>query len=424
MSRNNEYGNSPPTIRKGLLQLIFSGTFMKRWNDKLRPIELVEVDKQAHKMIVAWLLYVMNSKDLDTDQAADLGVEVVEGGIFEYFYRLVITDLKPPIFYQIKANPEHYRKLSAWVLEQLQPRIQPLGRAFWDRLQAYMTEAEGPGKAGRILNAAHNYASWWELRLIKDLNPWDEEFDEIEQGFRDVLNGYTDLVGVDELLEDDVRPLGKLARFCGQLRFQTRWSQTPRIPETSVLGHTLIVACYAYFFSMSIGACRVRRLNNFFAGLFHDFPELLTRDIISPVKRSTDQLGDLVRGYELQELKRRVLDPLAGAEYAPVRGRLAYFLGLEAGDEFTASIIKDGRVQVVEDNDLQNIYNRDRFDPKDGNLLKVCDSLAAYIEAYTAVRNGINSEQLQQAILRIRTDYQNITLMDNLHIGALLADFD
>ena len=43
------------SIRKSLLQLVFSGSFMKRWNDKMRPMELVEVDKQAHKMIVAWL---------------------------------------------------------------------------------------------------------------------------------------------------------------------------------------------------------------------------------------------------------------------------------------------------------------------------------------------------------------------------------
>ena len=30
--------------------------------------------------------------------------EVIEGGIFDYFYRLIITDIKPPVFYRIKAN--------------------------------------------------------------------------------------------------------------------------------------------------------------------------------------------------------------------------------------------------------------------------------------------------------------------------------
>ena len=43
-------------IRKSLLQLMFSGSYMRRWNDKLRPVELYEIDKQAHKMIVAWML--------------------------------------------------------------------------------------------------------------------------------------------------------------------------------------------------------------------------------------------------------------------------------------------------------------------------------------------------------------------------------
>ncbi len=36
-----------PSIRKSLLQFVFSGAYMKRWNDKLRPVELMEVDKQA-----------------------------------------------------------------------------------------------------------------------------------------------------------------------------------------------------------------------------------------------------------------------------------------------------------------------------------------------------------------------------------------
>ena len=57
-------------------------------------------------------------------------------------------------------------------------------------------------------------------------------------------------------------------------------------------------------------------------------------------------------------------------------------------------------------------------------MLKVCDSLAAFIEAYTALRNGISSDQLQQALWRLRDQYRHHTLGDEVHIGALLADFD
>ena len=45
-----------PVIRKSLLQLIFSGAYLLRWNDKLRPAELLEIDKQAHKMLLACVL--------------------------------------------------------------------------------------------------------------------------------------------------------------------------------------------------------------------------------------------------------------------------------------------------------------------------------------------------------------------------------
>ena len=97
-----------PSIRKSLLQLIFSGSFMKRWNDKLRPMELVEVDKQGHKMILAFVLYILNAKKVPEKERNDLAEDIILGGIFDYLYRLVITDIKPPIFYKIKANPAHY----------------------------------------------------------------------------------------------------------------------------------------------------------------------------------------------------------------------------------------------------------------------------------------------------------------------------
>ncbi|KAA0242417.1 MAG: HD domain-containing protein [Candidatus Brocadia sp. AMX2] len=61
-----------------------------------------------------------------------------------------------------------------------------------------------------------------------------------------------------------------------------KWSRLHRIPRTSVLGHSLFVAILSYLFSLEIKACARRCVNNYFTGLFHDLPEVLTRDIISP----------------------------------------------------------------------------------------------------------------------------------------------
>ncbi|MCF8104609.1 MAG: HD domain-containing protein [Desulfohalobiaceae bacterium] len=412
-------------IRKNLLQLVFSGSFMKRWNDKLRPVEFFEVDKQAQKMIVAWILYFLNQDRLSSQALKDeLALEVIEGGIFEYLYRLVITDIKPPIFYQIRSNPSHYRQLTDWVFEQLEPRLQALGEGFWERFQDFCRRPDSDSLGKRILAAAHLYASQWEFSLIQGINPWDQELEEIERNFKHSLARFEDLNGVPELIGEQPSPLKSFVHQCGQLRFQKRWSQTPRIPETSVLGHVFVVACFAYFCSMAVKACPRQRANNYFSGLFHDLPELLTRDIISPVKRSVRKIGDLIKEYEAQEVERRVFGLLEEGGYERLSERLKYFLGMELGSEFAVSIIGDNIPREVTRSELFNEYNQDRFDPKDGELLKACDSLAAFIEAYTAMRNGIKTEQLQQAVFRIRQDFTQVDLGNGLHIGSLLADFD
>lgn len=410
-------------IRKSLLQRVFAGAYMKRWNDKLRPMEFMEADKQAHKMIVAWILCLLNSEKLDMKERLLLQQEVVERALFDYFFRLVITDIKPPVYYRIKKNPAHYRDLAEWVINELAPVLSGADAGFWERFKAHTLAPDKDDLAAHILDAAHHYASGWELSILRDMNSFDPELPDIVADFKARLSRHENLVGMKELNNPGPTALGGFARLCGQLRFQKRWSQTPRIPETSVMAHMFFVACYAYFFSLAVGAGQARRVNNFFCALFHDLPELLTRDIISPVKKSVDKLDELIRNYEEEELHRRVFTPLRNEGWTVLVDRLSYYLGMDIGSEFYECISIDGKTRRVGFEDLQSSYNADVFDPKDGELLKVCDNLAAFIEAYTAMRNGINADELTQAVWRIRTALAHKKL-DNLHIGALLADFD
>jgi len=304
--------------------------------------------------------------------------------------------------------------------------VRPLNEGFWSRLVAYHTRSphEAGGAADRILRAAHLYSSQWEYNLIKPLNFFDEERDSIAQSFVDGLRELADVKGVRELLSPLHNPLAHTANLCGQLRFQIRWSQTPRVPETSVLGHLLVVAAYAYFLSLTLGVCEARRLNNFFCGLFHDLPELLTRDIITPVKRSVQQLPSILHQYEREELENRVLAPLQEAGYGDIRDRLAYFLGLEAGSEFMETIQEHGKIRVMAPYEVfHRDCNQNHLDPKDGRLIKICDTLAAFIETHSSIYNGISSPALFEARARIRGEYRRATLGD-FSVGTLLADFD
>ena len=39
-----------------LLLKIYEAASMQRWNDQIKTVEFTELDKQAHKMIVAYIL--------------------------------------------------------------------------------------------------------------------------------------------------------------------------------------------------------------------------------------------------------------------------------------------------------------------------------------------------------------------------------
>ncbi len=416
-------------LRKSLLQLVFSGAYLLRWNDKLRPVELAELDKQAHKMLTACLLWQENTASLPGGERVGIAARIVEGGIADYLYRLIITDIKPPVFYRIRENPEHFRQLTAHVLQRLEPCAGQLGD-FWNRLRQWHERSaetaadNGERLARRILDAAHLYASSWEFHLIRPLNAFDEEMDEIGASFQTRLDAFRDLAGMAAIL-DGTDALSRVANLCGRLRFQIRWTQVPRIPATSVLGHMFLVAVYAYFFSLEAGACTARACNNFFCGLLHDLPELLTRDIIAPVKTSVPSLPGILRQYELEELQRRIFQPLRRDGYGALADRLGYYLGMETGSEFHDAILRDGHAKRVRDFfELHDHFNDDALDPKDGMLIKVCDSLAAFMEAHSSIRNGVSAASMQEACIGLGQKLRSSPLSARLGLEALLADFE
>src|SRR4030067_1477664 len=277
-------------IVKGLLLKIYDSANMQRWNDKIRPVELRELDKQAHKMVLSYILgkFEENNPDLNW-------IEVIEGGIFEFLQRIVLTDIKPQIFYKIKEDTLRYKQLNSWVFNKLTNIISPLGDDFCRRFQDYFNDStQNVNK--RVLSAAHFYATKWEFDIIERANPKGYEIDKIRDRINIEQEKYYDLKGAQNLV---LYPkLRNFADLSGELRFQLRWSHLHRVPKTSVLGHMFIVAILSYLVSLEIEACARRCYNNFFTGLFHDLPEVLTRDIVHPVKKSVGGLDALIKKYE------------------------------------------------------------------------------------------------------------------------------
>ncbi len=394
-------------IRKSLLLRLFDAAYIQRWNDRVRPVEFVELDKQAHKMVIAYFL-----GKFEEDNPAFNWIGIIEGGIFELLQRIVLTDLKPPIFYRIKEDRTKYRKLNEWVYQELEPVLSPLGRDFCLRFQDYfLDEAEDINR--RILNAAHYYATRWEFNIIEKIHPPGFEMEAIRKSLEDKQHEYSDLRGMQELSANE--QYSHFLDMCGQLRFQIRWANLHRLPRTSVMGHSLFVAALSYIFSLENKACSRRCVNNYFTGLFHDLPEVLTRDIISPVKRSIEGLSELIKEYEKEQMQLEVYSLIPSAWHADIRSFTE--------DEFYSIVTVNGETIKVSSDQINASYNHDHFNPRDGELVKASDSLAAFIEASVAIHNGSPSQGLVEAKLSIRSRFEKSTIA-GINFGEIYADFD
>ncbi len=379
-----------------LINELFRGFHIQRWNDRVRPMNFTEIDKHSHKLIIA---YVLGKYEEKAGKSVDWE-KLIQYSVFEFLRRIVISDIKSPIYREIKKNKAVFQKLNEYVFDHLKDKIK--NERINKELVKYLFREEDDDLTSKIINAAHIYSSFWEFQIVRTSNPNNFQNLSIETELLQEIKKYTEspneLIGIKKLIERN--SITNFVDLCGQLRFQIRWAQTPRVPQTSVLGHMMMVATLVYFFTADLQFCRKRMYNNFFCGLFHDLPEAVTRDIISPVKKSSPEFDKLISELE-KTLAEQEIFPHVEPDW---REELKYF----TQNEFENKIIVNNTIKTGQTNsEISEKYNKDEFNPLDGNIVRWADQLAAYLEAWHSINNGIKSQELVSSAISISNKYLN-----------------
>lgn len=382
-------------INPKIIDYIFSSASIQRWNDYPRMVDLVELDKQAHKFIIAYFIAKLED-DINF-------THLIEAGIFEFLRRVVVTDIRPDVFR--KALQKKSKEINSWVISKLKSSIETIDNGvFLQKFEEFLNNSEIYKKERFILKAASYLATKWEFSIVYQTSQFLSDIEDVKKSVDEELEDYYELIGVRKIALN--KKLSKIVDLSGRLRFQKRWAQTPRIPETSVLGHMLTVAIFSYFFSLEVKACDKRVQNNFFTALFHDLPEALTRDIISPVKYCVDELSEIIAEYEVEKIKDDILPNIP----ENIRDEFSYILGIYDGikEEFANKIKFDGKIEIVDD---ISKYNIDKYEVIDGLALKQCDKLSAFVEASLSISHGIKSKELingKKEILKSLKEIQGV----------------
>ncbi|MCI6179934.1 MAG: HD domain-containing protein [Treponema porcinum] len=395
---------------------IFEGFSIQRWTDLIRPFDIVEMDKAGEKMVLAYIIgKCEEQKGVFVDWTW-----MIYASLFDILKKIALCDIKAPIQQILKKDyASEYLRLNEWILNQYKPLIDD--SALFSQFTIYEGQRAGtfdiPEKsraAERILSAANKFATMRELQMLSIVNE-PERLEKINKELLADLQGYLDLTGL-QLLMTRQKSYDFIMKI-EQLRFQTRWNQTPRVPKTSVLGHCFFVAVITLLLCRQSGQkmCEKRLINNYFSALFHDLPEAVTRDIISPVKQATDELPSIVKRIE-DEIVNKELVPLMEPYFSD---ELMYF----TSDEFSNRIKdKKGNAEVVSWEDLNGKYNQDDFSPVDGRTVRIADHLSALLEADSSIKHGITSNHLEYGRNSMISHYKPGETINGIDVGKLFRE--
>ena len=403
-------------MNKKLALKIFEGFSIQRWNDLIRPFDLVEMDKAAEKMVLA---YIIGKYEEHNGKVIDWKW-MIYASLFDLLRKISLCDIKAPVQQMLHRQfPNEYMHLNEWVLNQYK-QIMPDEELFSD-FTIYVGRQAGSFPIPEeiklsmdVYRAAHKYSTMRELEMLAVVNE-KERLKNIRNELEAEIQPYLHLEGLQKLITHQ-KTFDFLLKI-EQLRFQTRWNQTPRIPATSVLGHCFFVAIMTLLLGRESNPdmCDRRVINNYFSALFHDLPESVTRDIISPVKTATDDLPNIVKKIE-DEIVNKELVPLMEPFF---ENELIYY----TSDEFTDRIMDSkGKIKHVSWEELNSKYNSEEFQPIDGRLVRICDHFSALMEADISIKHGITSEHLTKGREGTLAHYRKDEIISGINVNELFHE--
>ena len=108
-------------LNKKLVLKIFEAFSIERWNDLIRPFDLIEMDKAAEKMV---LVYILGKFEENAGHRINWEW-LINASFFDLLKKIALCDIKSPVQALIKQEyPSEYMRLNEWVLNQYRPLIE------------------------------------------------------------------------------------------------------------------------------------------------------------------------------------------------------------------------------------------------------------------------------------------------------------
>ncbi len=296
--------------------------------------------------------------------------------------RMVLKDLPKAILSDISLQTKNYIKdtsLELWIetfKSAMEEVLREVPKEWQPDFRNFIEQAKDDSIEGLIVDFSDTYAAYSECEINARVYP--EYYDKPLAELREKLNTYKTHHFIQTLLEST-------AYKHYLLRVRTlinavRWNQTNRNIRTTVAGHTFFVTFISTLLTYIMMSLKSRCddcSELLLKSAYHDVPEALTGDIISPTKRRIPGFEETITKVEEQMVEKDLL-----------------------------SLLKENGNSLVKN------YMLHPFEGPSGKLVKAADLLGSLFECQIEMMSGNANPLFKRAYRDIHFEIKNMDLKE------------
>lgn len=343
------------------VSLAFRGLSTYRWNNFPRVEQVTVTDNVAFSLHVAHLVALLH--EAETGVKADMGY-LFRRALYSSFSTFLHSDISNEVKQHVKRkDPEVYRKLSdvpydrllAWDLPDFMRRD----------IESYRRPNPEKELEERIYQFSKNWVSYQEAFTSNFVY-----FRAFERPMADIRERYLSAEYADlrKCLALDPVDHAESERYLlavRRLQSSFRWNHMRRTHPVSVMSHLFFVFFFAYVIGNVEGLDEDAVTDMMVTALYHDIPEAITGDVITPTKKSVPGFEELLCEIEEEMIDEYLIEHLRGKPFAAeLKRRMLHPWGCEHGklvklaDIFSA--LFEAKIEVANSVEFDHVYRKVR----------------------------------------------------------------
>ena len=278
-----------------LLKLIFSrGLSIKRWSNFPRIEDITPLDNTGYVIHIALFLAF-----LEEERGVKLDKEyIIKKVLFDLFKALVLSDIN-------SGTRDYINSIDDKIMSKMEEKVEEYLFSFewWDFIKEDMKKVLNDKTKkieDEIILASKKFA-WYNECLVNSrvfLFTYDVAMEQIQEYLE---KNKEKLYSLWKLLEND--EYKKYLWHIRRLSHCKRWSGRKRNYEVSVMSHLVMVTFISYILGNLENIEAWEDYDIFklmLRSLYHDIPEAITGDIITPTKKAVEWFEEVLEETEKQ----------------------------------------------------------------------------------------------------------------------------